>query len=58
MMSDLRIERGTPTVEELAALTIVLAARLAAVGQPCAPAHRRSLRLAAYQSPLSWRRAT
>ncbi|MEU7499974.1 acyl-CoA carboxylase subunit epsilon [Streptomyces griseofuscus] len=57
-MSDLRIERGTPTVEELAALTIVLAARLAAVGQPCAPAHRRSLRLAAYQSPLSWRRAT
>ncbi|MFC9931195.1 acyl-CoA carboxylase epsilon subunit [Streptomyces sp. NPDC127190] len=56
-MFDLRIERGTPTAEELAALTAVLAARLAADRRPCAPVRLPIPRPAAYRSPLSWQRA-
>ncbi|MER7540012.1 acyl-CoA carboxylase epsilon subunit [Streptomyces sp. NPDC097704] len=56
-MFDLRIERGTPTAEELAALTAVLAARLAAAGPPCAPTRLPGPRLPEYESPLSWQRA-
>ncbi|MGW2490557.1 acyl-CoA carboxylase epsilon subunit [Streptomyces sp. NPDC001606] len=56
-MFDLRIERGTPTAEELAALTAVLAARLAADRRPCEPVRLPSPRPAVYRSPLSWQRA-
>ncbi|WP_042384041.1 acyl-CoA carboxylase subunit epsilon [Streptacidiphilus melanogenes] len=62
---DLRIERGSLTDEELAALTAVLMARAAA--RPTAEprfAHgnrhprarwRRLERLSGYRSPVSWR---
>ncbi|MFJ9824416.1 acyl-CoA carboxylase epsilon subunit [Streptomyces sp. NPDC101160] len=56
-MFDLRIERGTPTAEELAALTAVLAARLAAAGPPNEPTRLPVPRPAEYLSPLSWQRA-
>ncbi|MGW5424461.1 acyl-CoA carboxylase epsilon subunit [Streptomyces sp. NPDC003943] len=56
-MFDLRIERGTPTAEELAALTAVLAARLAAAGPPSEPTRLPGPRPAEYRSPLSWQRA-
>ncbi|MDH6129088.1 acyl-CoA carboxylase epsilon subunit [Kitasatospora sp. GP82] len=55
----LRIERGSLTDEELAALTAVLAARIAALRQASAPpAVRRVVGTRpAYHSPLSWQQA-
>ncbi|MER8187608.1 acyl-CoA carboxylase epsilon subunit [Kitasatospora sp. NPDC094015] len=56
------VERGSPTDEELAVLTVVLAAALAARAEAAEPASRRVrtwLRPVGidYPSPRSWRTA-
>ncbi|MEV8093793.1 acyl-CoA carboxylase epsilon subunit [Kitasatospora sp. NPDC085879] len=59
----IRVERGSPTAEELAALTAVLLARAAAAAPRARPHHpgarRRRLgrRRLSYVSPFSWRTA-
>ncbi|WP_063774938.1 acyl-CoA carboxylase epsilon subunit [Kitasatospora azatica] len=64
LKADLIIVRGSPTDQELAALTAVLLARAAATGylasavrfEPTARRRRPEHRLA-YRSPVSWQQA-
>ncbi|MFF3378949.1 acyl-CoA carboxylase subunit epsilon [Streptomyces sp. NPDC002680] len=58
----LRVERGSPSGEELAALTVVLLARAAATGQAAPEGHRgrtarwrRPERGPGFESPRTWR---
>jgi hypothetical protein len=57
----LRVEKGSPSGEELAALTVVLLAR-AAAAEPDLPRHRRTAahwrrpeRGPGFESPRAWR---
>ncbi|AXE89722.1 acyl-CoA carboxylase subunit epsilon [Streptomyces sp. Go-475] len=60
-----RVEKGSPSEEELAALTVVLLARAAAAGVPAPAAEpsrplarwRRLERATGFGGPRSWRRA-
>ena len=58
----IRIERGNPDAEELAAITVLLLARAAAAGRAGAPAHRRATagwrqleRVLRPRDPRGWR---